>query len=81
MPESVKEAIVIIQSVELVALPDAPAYQNKVYRAHMDSGEDIDLFQQHWDVPLPPESLIGLTVAEARKKRTERMLAVAEGGH
>ena len=71
----------IIQSVELVALPNAPAYQNKVYRAHMDTGEDVDLFQQHWDVPLPPESLIGLTLAEARRKRTERMLAAAEGRH
>lgn len=69
----------IIQSVELVALPDAPAYQNKIYRAHMDTGEDVDLFQQHWDVPLPPESLVGLTPEEARKKRIERMLAVVEG--
>jgi len=72
---------VIIQSVELVALPNAPTYQNKVYRAHMDTGEDIDLFQQHWDVPLPPESLVGLTLAQARKKRTEKMLAAAEGHH
>jgi hypothetical protein len=72
---------VIIQSVELVALPDAPIYQSKVYRAHMDTGEDIDLFQQHWDVPLPPDSLVGLTPEQARKKRTERMLAVAEGHH
>ena len=86
----------IIQSVELVALPgpselphpdtrtalpNAPAYQSKVYRAHMDTGEDVDLFQQHWDVPLPPESLVGLTPDQARKKRTERMLAVAEGHH
>lgn len=71
----------IIQSVELVALPNAPVYQNKVYRAHMDSGEDVVLFQQHWDVPLPPESLVGLTVDEARRKRTERMLAAAEGRH
>jgi len=37
---------VIIQSVELVALPNAPAYQSKIYRAHLDTGEDIDLFQQ-----------------------------------
>lgn len=71
----------IIQSVELVALPGAPAYQSKIYRAHLDSGEDIDLFQQHWDVPLPPESLIGLTPEQARSKRTEKMLAVAEGHH
>lgn len=71
----------IIQSVELVALPNAPVYQNKVYRAHMDSGEDVVLFQQHWDVPLPPESLVGLTVDEARRKRTEKMLAAAEGRH
>ena len=52
----------IIQSVELVALPNAPAYQNKIYRAHLDTGEDIDLFQQHWDVQLPPESLVGRLV-------------------
>jgi hypothetical protein len=77
----VQEVQVIIQSVELVALPNAPAYQSKVYRAHLDTGEDIDLFQQHWDVPLPPESLVGLTPEEARRKRTQRMLAVAEGHH
>ncbi len=71
----------IIQSVILVALPNAPAYQSKIYRAHMDTGEDVDLFQQHWDVPLAPESLVGLTPEEARRKRTERMLAVAEGHH
>lgn len=71
----------IIQSVELVALPNAPTYQNKIYRAHMDTGEDVDLFQQHWDVPLAPESLIGLTPEEARKRRTEKMLAIAEGCH
>lgn len=67
----------IIQSVVLVALPGAPEYQEKIYRAHLDSGEDIDLFQQHWDVPLPPESLIGLTLEEARRKRAERMMAAA----
>jgi hypothetical protein len=78
---TVEEAFVIIQSVALVALPNAPAYQEKIYRAHMDTGEDVDLFQQHWDVPLPPESLVGLTVDQARKKRTERMLAAAEGRH
>lgn len=71
----------IIQSVVLVALPDAPAYQEKIYRAHMDTGEDVDLFQQHWDVPLPPESLVGLTPEEARRLRAERMLAVAAGVH
>ncbi len=71
----------IIQSVELVALPNAPSYQNKIYRAHMDTGEDIDLFQQHWDVLLPPESLVGLTPEEARRMRTEKMMAVAEGLH
>lgn len=71
----------IIQSVELVALPDAPAYQEKIYRAHLDTGEDIDLFQQHWDVPLPPESLVGLTPEEARRKRAEKMLAAAGGLH
>lgn len=69
----------IIQSVELVALPNAPIYQEKVYRAHMDTGEDMDLFQQHWDVPLPPESLVGLTIEQAWRKRTERMLAWANG--
>ncbi|MCA1999454.1 MAG: hypothetical protein LDL25_06655 [Hyphomicrobiales bacterium] len=71
----------IIESVELVALPGAPAWQNKIYRAHLDTGEEIDLFQQHWDVPLPPESLVGLTPEEARRRRTERMLAVASGHH
>jgi hypothetical protein len=76
-----QEVPVIIQSVELVALPNAPAYQSKIYRAHLDTGEDIDLFQQHWDVPLPPETLVGLTPEEARRRRTERMLAVAEGHH
>jgi hypothetical protein len=71
----------IIQSVELVALPDAPAYQEKIYRAHMDTGEDVDLFQQHWDVHLPPESLVGLTPDQARRRRTEKMLAAATGFH
>lgn len=70
-----------IESVELVALPDAPSWQEKVYRARLESGEDMVLFQQHWDVPLPPESLIGLTVAEARKRRNERMFAIACGNH
>jgi hypothetical protein len=70
-----------IESVELVALPNAPSWQEKVYRAHMDTGEAMDLFQQHWDVPLPPESLVGLTVEEARKKRNERMFAIASGNH
>ncbi|MBK8119020.1 MAG: hypothetical protein IPK39_07195 [Sulfuritalea sp.] len=32
-----------IKSVELVALPDAPAWQEKV-RARLDTGEDMDLF-------------------------------------
>ena len=67
----------IIESVELVALPNAPTYQEKVYRAHMDTGEDMDLFQAHWDVPLPPDTLVGLTVEQARKKRAERMVAAA----
>jgi hypothetical protein len=72
---------VIIQSVELVALPNAPAYQEKIYRAHMDTGENVDLFQQHWDVFLPPESLVGLTLEQAWRKRTEKMLAAATGQH
>lgn len=67
----------IIESVMLVALPDAPDYQEKIYRAHLDTGEDIDLFQQHWDVHLPPESLVGLTPEEARRKRAAKMLAAA----
>lgn len=71
----------IIQSVQLVALPNAPAWQEKVYRAHMDTGEDVDLFQQHWDVNLPPESLIGMTPEQARCRRTEKMLAAASGHH
>lgn len=70
----------IIESVELVALPDAPSYQEKVYRAHLDTGEALDLFQAHWDVPLPPETLIGLTPEEARRMRAARMLAAA-GAH
>ncbi len=69
----------LIQSVEMVALPNAPAYQEKIYRARLDSGDAVDLFQAHWDVPLPPESLIGLTVQDARAMRNERMLAVALG--
>ena len=71
----------IIESVELVELPNAPAYQEKIYRAHMDTGEELDLFQQHWDVPLPPEVLVGLTPEEARRLRAEKMLAVAVGMH
>ncbi len=69
----------LIKSVELVALPNAPSYQEKVYRAQLNSGVAVDLFQAHWDVPLPPESLIGLTIDEARKRRVERMLEVALG--
>lgn len=71
----------VIESVELVALPNAPAWQEKIYRAHLDSGEDVDLFQQHWDVKLPPESLVGLTPEEALRRRTEKMLAAASGHH
>ena len=52
-----------------------------LFRSHLDTGEDIDLFQQHWDVLLPPESLVGLTPEQARKKRTEKMLSVAAGHH
>lgn len=65
----------LIQSVELVALPNAPAYQEKMYRARLDNGDTIDLFQSHWDVPLHPESLIGLTPAQAKRRRAEKMLA------
>ncbi len=71
----------LIQSVELVALPNAPAYQEKIYRARLESGDTIDLFQNHWDVPLPPESLIGLTVSDARVKRNLKMIEVAQGQH
>ena len=71
----------LIQSVELVALPGAPAYQEKIYRARLDTGDTIDLFQSHWDVPLAPESLIGLTVPDARVKRNLKMLEVAQGQH
>lgn len=71
----------IIQSVELVARANAPAYEEKFYRAHLDTGEALVLFQQHWDVNLPPESLIGLTVEEAKRKRTEKMMAAAYGSH
>lgn len=61
--------VVIIETVELVALPNAPEWQEKVYRVHLDSGDSVDLFQTHWDVPLPPESLVGLTIEAARKMR------------
>jgi hypothetical protein len=74
-----QEKVVLIQSVELVALPNAPAYQEKVYRARLESGDTIDLFQTHWDVPLPPESLVGLTVPAAHQMRNQKMLAVAQG--
>lgn len=67
----------IIASVELISLPGAPAYQEKIYRAHMDTGEEVFLFQAHWDVPLPPETLVGLTIEEAKQQRIERMLAAA----
>ena len=69
----------IIETVELVSLPNAPVWQEKVYRAHLDTGDDVDLFQQLWDVPLAPESLVGLTVSEARARRMARILAVATG--
>jgi hypothetical protein len=72
---------VLIKSVELVSRPNAPSYQEKIYRARMDTGDTVELFQQHWDVFLPPESLVGLTLAEAHKRRTEKMLAVAMGNH
>lgn len=71
----------IIQHVELVAVPGAPLYQEKIYRARMSSGQQVDLFQQLWDVPLPPETLVGLTIEQARRIRTERMLTVAQGVH
>jgi hypothetical protein len=74
-----QEKSMLIQSVELIALPGAPAYQEKIYRAHLESGDTVDLFQSHWDVPLPPESLIGLTVPDARVKRNLKMLQVAQG--
>lgn len=66
----------IIQSVDLISRADAPVYEEKFYRAHLDTGEIVVMFQQHWDVNLPPESLVGLTVEEAQRKRTEKMLAV-----
>ncbi|KYC29041.1 protein of unknown function [Sterolibacterium denitrificans] len=69
----------VIETVELVTLPNAPAWQEKIYRAHLDTGDEVDLFQQLWDVPLAPESLVGLTVSEAREHRTARILAVAAG--
>lgn len=76
-----REAVVLIQSVELVAVPNAPAYQEKIYRAQLNSGGAVDLFQAHWDVPLAPESLVGLSVQTARKLRNEKMLAIAQGQH
>ncbi len=71
----------VIDSVQLVALPGAPAYQERIYRARLESGDEVDLFQAHWDVYLPPESLVGLTVSEARQLRVEKMLAIASGRH
>jgi hypothetical protein len=76
-----QEIAVLIQSVELVTRQNAPPYQEKIYVARLDSGETVELFQQHWDVCLPPESLVGLTPDEARKRRTEQMLSVAMGHH
>ena len=69
----------IIEAVELVSLPNAPAWQEKIYRAHLSSGDDVDLFQSHWDVPLTPELLIGMTVQAARKLRIDRIIAAATG--
>ena len=71
----------LIESVELVSVPNAPTWQEKVYRAHMDSGENVDLFQSLWDVPISPESLVGLTPEEARKVRIEKVIAVASHNH
>ncbi len=76
-----QEICLLIQSVELVALPNAPAYQEKIYRARLATGDSVDLFQAHWDVPLPPESLVGMSVQAARQMRNEKMLAVAQGHH
>ena len=72
---------VVIESVELVSLPNAPTWQEKVFRAHLDSGEDVDLFQSMWDVPISPESLVGLTPDEARKIRTQKVIAAASHNH
>lgn len=72
---------VVIESIELVSVPNAPAWQEKVYRAHLDSGEDVDLFQSLWDVPISPESLVGLTPEEARKVRIEKVIAAASHSH
>ena len=71
----------VIESIELVSVPNAPAWQEKVYRAHLDSGEEVDLFQSLWDVPISPESLVGLTPEEARKVRTEKVIAAASDSH
>ena len=71
----------VIESVVLVSVPNAPAWQEKVYRAHLDSGEDVDLFQSLWDVPISPESLVGLTPEEARKVRIEKVIAAASHSH
>lgn len=68
----------IIQSVELVSAQDAPEYQEKHYRAYCDSGAVVELFRHYWDVDLPPESLVGLTIEEAHGRRRERMLDAAQ---
>jgi hypothetical protein len=78
MMSSQEESIVTtIASVSLVDLPGAPVWQEKVYRALLSTGETVDLFPQHLDVPLPPGHLLGLTIPQARKLRNERMLAIA----
>jgi hypothetical protein len=70
-----------IQSVELIALPGAPAYQERIYLAKLETGEAVDLFQAHWDVHLPPDILIGMTVKEACRLRVQKMVDVASGVH
>ena len=71
----------LIQSVELVELPNAPAYQEKIFRARLDTGETVDFFQTHWDVPLPPESLVGLTVHAANQFRNPYLIGSQVPGH
>jgi hypothetical protein len=69
----------IIQSVELVAMPNAIGFQNKLYHARLDNGEELDLFQHYGEVNLPPESLVGLTVEAAMRKRAVQMSVTTYG--
>ncbi len=69
------------QSVRLVLLPGTSTRQDRYYQAHIDSNEDVALFQPQWDVHLQAESLRGVTVEEALCQRTCKLLDLAYGHH